>query len=484
MAAIYYRDQEGNYVKKNGGGYKGFPMLKRRKEWAGTTSTSTITEVRFVEQYAPDNYDEKWDAGVDPSTITAYREGNVVTVSANGKRKIKLNPGSNGVFNSFLQLRAIKGLEMLDASEVTSMGGMFVYCQELREVDMSAWHLGKITNAAGVFQYCHNLRRVKMPHGLDCDTLQTTESMFDVCSHLVEVDLGSGPRFLSANTFCHCFRLERVTGLGNVTVLGDGAFASCSQLKDVDLNPAILTGIGECCFMRSSMEDCINMDDLNPECRIGAKSTQAARWPEYQELTAIRDREVPSVVLGVPRADCQKKYPDVKFGVHNIPHDDVDEPVVVYMDKAGCTAFSLYHEWQCIHRGTDLEKANFLAYWEDFEGDKFADRNIEGEIGNFHQVQANMLGWTHEEIRVTSIDQYDIVLERLAQRKPTGIIVTSSNAAGYHSLVVVGGNASTGKLLVVDSSASYQQAEFIWIKFEDIFTAADDKDRLIVHNYD
>jgi hypothetical protein len=50
--------------------------------------------------------------------------------------------------------------------------------------------------------------------------------------------------------------------------------------------------------------------------------------------------------------------------------------------------------------------------------------------------------------------------------------------------VVVGGNASTGKLLVVDSSASYQQAEFIWIKFEDIFTAADDKDRLIVHNYD
>lgn len=492
MAVIYYLDQEGNYVKKNGGGYKGFPMLKQRKLWAGTTSTSTITEVRFVEQYAPDNYDEKWDAGVDPSTITAYREGDVVTVSANGKRQIKLNPGSNGMFNSFYRLKSIKGLEMLDASDVTHIGGMFVYCKELTSVDMSMWHLGKVTKAGGVFQYCYNLRSVKMPHGLHCDTLTTTESMFEECLKLVEVDMGNGPAFLSPFTFKKCINLERVIGLGNVTSIGARAFIYCAKLKDIDLNPAIITSIGESAFRLSSMEDCINMYELPAGCQIGNMATRSARWPDFKMLAAVQDKIVPTVTLRVPHADTQKKYSDMpehKFGYYDTTTDGVDNPVDVPISSHGCSALSLYHVWQCVHHGTDLQKDNFLEYWAAFKGDKFVDRN-DRSIGNFIAAQSAILGWEHEEARITGTDQYDVILERLRNRQPTCVIMNSANSGdeinpSEHVLVVVGGDTLTGKLLLVDSSISQTQAEFVWVKFEDIFTAdADDRDRVIIHTFD
>lgn len=488
MGRMYHLNEKGEYDRMNFGVQiavpESFPTLLSRKTWAGTTSTSTITEVRFVEDYNPDQYDETWDAGVEPGTITAYREGDVVTVSANGKRKIMMNASSNALFNSFYKLKAVKGLEMLDASNVTHIGGMFVYCKELTSVDMSMWHLGKVTKAGGVFQYCYNLRSVKMPHGLNCDTLTTTEAMFDECLKLVEVDMGNSPAVIGDKMFHKCINLERVTGLGGVTTVGAMAFVYCAKLKDIDLNPAIITSIGDSAFRLSNMEDCINMDELNANCVIGNMATRANRWTDFKELGVIQDKVVPTVTLRVPHADSQKRYPDVKFGVHDIPSDDIDHPVDVYIDKAGCTALTLYHEWQCIHRGTDSEKANFLDYWKAFEGDKFVDKNTQGTIGNFFAAQAAVLGWGHEETRVTSVEQYDVILERLSKRLPTCIIMNSANTEGSeHSLIVVGGDTLTSKLLLVDSSISQERAEFVWVKFEDIFTAADDRDRIIVHTF-
>jgi hypothetical protein len=73
---------------------------------------------------------------------------------------------------------------------------------------------------------------------------------------------------------------------------------------------------------------------------------------------------MPTLLLKVPKPDCQRRYPDVKFGYKNVPWDDTQDAVDVYISEGGCSALTLYHEWQCIHRGTDLEKASFLDYWE------------------------------------------------------------------------------------------------------------------------
>lgn len=464
-----------------------FPTLLPKREWIGPARSDLTTEVRFVENYTPDSYDLMWDAGVEPGTITGYMEGTVMTVSANGKRKIKMNANSASMFNCFYELRSVKGLEMLDASEVTHFGGLFVYCKKLTTVDMSMWHCGKVTSIGGMFQYCYELRSVKMPHGLNRDTLTTTASVFDECFKLVEVDMGEGPSTIGDKMFYKCINLERVTGLSAATTIGARAFIYCAKLKDIDLNPAIITSIGESAFRLSNVEDCINMDNLNTACVVGEIATRAKRWPDFKVLGAIQDKVIPTVTLRVPHPDTQKKYTDVKFGYKDVPWDDTTDPVDVSIADGGCSALSLYHEWQCIHRGTDLEKDNFLHYWEAFEGDKFADRNTD-EMGDHFPVQAEMLGWGHSETFITSAEQVDVILDRLTNRQPTCVIMHSSNHVGsYHAIVVVGGDTLSGKLLLLDSAVNAERAEFVWVKFEDIFTQSgpvdNDGDRLIVHTY-
>lgn len=460
-----------------------FPTLLPRKTWVDPTEHSTITEVRFVENYNPTVFDATWDAGVEPGSITAYREGNVVTVSANGKRKIKMNANSAAMFNCFYELRAIKGLEILDASDATNFGGMFVYCKKLTEVDMSMWHCGEVTSIGGMFQYCSELRSVKMPHGLNRDTLSVTASTFEECHNLREVDMGPGPISVGDRMFAKCVNLEHVTGLSAVTTIGTRAFVYCAKLKDIDLNPAILTSIGESAFRLSSVEDCINLDDLNTSCVVADYATRTKRWSDNAVLTAIRTKDIPTVFLSVPHADSQLKYTDVKFAYKDGPWDEDTNPEDVSIARGGCSALSLYHEWQCIHKGTELEKANFLDYWKDFEGDKFADINTDENMPKHFPPQAAMLGWGHEETFITSDEQYDVIIDRLNKHLPTCVIMHSTNIDGYHAVVIIGADTLTRKLAVLDSAVTAEGAVLTWAKFEDIFTDAADGDRLVVHTF-
>lgn len=460
-----------------------YPTLKETGTWRGVTDFTTLTEIRFVENYTPTGPADSWDAGVVAGSITAYREGDVLTVSANGKRKIRLSANAAGTFVGSYKLKKILGLDMLDASEVTSLGGMFVNCYELTDVDMSMWHCGKVTKAGGMFQYCYELRSVKMPHGLNSDTVTVTASMFEECFKLVEVNMANGPTFVGDRMFAKCVNLERVTGLNAVTTIGARAFVYCSKLKDIDLDPAILTSIGESAFRLSSVEDCINLDDLNTACVVADYATRTKRWRNNAVLTAIRTKDIPTVFLSVPHADSQLKYTDVKFAYKDGPWDEDTDPEDVSIARGGCSALSLYHEWQCIHKGTELEKANFLDYWKDFEGDKFADINTDENMPDHFPPQAAMLGWGHEETYITSDEQYDVIIDRLNKHLPTCVIMHSTNIDGYHAVVIIGADTLTRKLAVLDSAVTAEGAVLTWVKFEDIFTDAADGDRLVVHTF-
>ena len=456
----------------------GFPTLLPSIQWRGNTNHQTVKEVRFVENYTPASYDEKWDAGVEAGSITAYREGDIITVSANGKRKMMLNETCVSMFAYFSELVTISGLEMLDASNVTKLGGAFAECHKLVSMDLSTWNCGKLTKCGGMFQHCYELRYVKMPNGLNADTLTATTSMFEECYSLVEIDIGNGPNAIGEKMFAKCVNLERVVGLGSVTTIGARAFIYCSKLTDVDINPAIIDSIGESAFRLSGMEDILYMDNLKASCSTDMLATRTNRW-NASALADVQSRVIPNILLSVPHADSQDKYTDVKFGRKN---KDGTGVVDVSISTAGCSAFSLYHEWQCAYCGTELEKDNFLQYWEAFEGDKFADRNDE-TMEDYFQQQATILGWTHEEVPITGAEQLDIVIDRLNKRMPTGVVMYSSNTSGSHAVLIVGGDATSRKLAVLDSNIHDEGAVLSWIKFEDIFTSGNDADRLVLHTY-
>ena len=186
------------------------------------------------------------------------------------------------------------------------------------------------------------------------------------------------------------------------------------------------------------------------------------------------------ILLGVPHADSQKNYDDEKyiFGHADLPFDDVDEAVDVTIAVGGCIIFALYHEWQCIHRGTDLEMENFEEFWDKYyaTSDKFPTTKKD-----FHADAVDVLGWKCSIKYVTSGDAFKDVIDRLNKGEPTNVTMQSANIIGYHGVVIIGSDAISGKLAVLDSNIT-NQAELVWVKFEDIFTGAGDYDRLHIHS--
>ena len=515
------------------GGGLNYPMLLKESTWLGTTDKDTIEEVRFVESYTSTNYDGKWDAGVVAGEITAYREGNLVTVSANGKQKIKLNKGSGGnCFALMKKLKSIIGLDMIDVSESQNLRTFFSTCPELESVDLSTWVLNDTSKhgVKGFFLDCTKLRSVKMPRCIQapsstdgifcgcsslvdvefgscwnitnsdktyptfdgCDNLRRVVfgadttivpetstaldsyvGLFEGCRNLVEVEFKGEITTIPGKTFSKCFNLERVTGLCNVTTIGDRAFIQTTKLKDIDLDPAKLTSIGESAFRFSSIEDCIIMDDLNPACTVGTVATRKSRWGA--ELGKVQDLTVPTVMLRVPHPTSQLRYPDVVFTKMEPPFDSTKPAQDVSIAIGGCTLVTLYHEWQCVKRGTNDEKQDFNAFWDMYVEDGYPKdwtskkaEEIEKDLRSVIGLEAD----DYEKIKVVGAEQLKIIINRLNNGLPTQCYMRSANSSGAHAVLIIGGDAKTNRVAVLESALS-SDPEIVWVKLEDMLSMND-----------
>ena len=152
--------------------------------------------------------------------------------------------------------------------------------------------------------------------------------------------------------------MTKVSGLHNVTEIGERAFFRCHSLKDLsDLNVSKLTFISSDAFRTSSAEDCL-IGEIPSTCVVKARSTRAKRW-NTSDLTAISEfkSRVPySIYLPVPNRDCQSlpKYKEIDY----IRVDDgptFSEGGNNYTMYEGCSIFGVYHVWNCLHAGTDKE---------------------------------------------------------------------------------------------------------------------------------
>ena len=140
----------------------------------------------------------------------------------------------------------------------------------------------------------------------------------------------------------------------------------------------------------------------------------------------------------------------------------------------GCQILALYHEWQCVHRGTESVKANFDEFWTTY---KFTTTS-----NDYHSDAVRALGWGGSMENVSNGTDINKVLDRLKNGMPTYIRMHSVNISGYHDLLIIGSDTITGKMALIDSNIT-NKAELVWVKFEDIFTGAGDFDRLYFHTY-
>ena len=84
-------------------------------------------------------------------------------------------------FKEFRNLTSVVGLNNLDTSKVTHMGGMFFGCQSLQSLDLSSFKTTKVKSMNSMFEDCKSLRSLDLS-SFDTSEVTDMSGMFYNCT--------------------------------------------------------------------------------------------------------------------------------------------------------------------------------------------------------------------------------------------------------------------------------------------------------------
>ena len=141
-------------------------------------------------------------------------------------------------FRDMTRLQTITGLYYLNTSQVTSMKGMFAWCDSLQSVDVSSFNTANVTDMIAMFAYCEQLSSLNLSH-FSTSNVTLMSNMFVGCHQLTSLDVssfntdnvtnmyamfGDCPKLTSLNL--SGFNTDKVT---NMSLM----FLDCSQLQTI-----------------------------------------------------------------------------------------------------------------------------------------------------------------------------------------------------------------------------------------------------------
>ena len=457
-------------------------MLSRVAAWytpsGNTFNRRDVTEVRIVREYTPTgNEDQSWNGDANSTgAIRCYRTGSVVTISSEGAEKIRLQSDAKNLFANFYSVTKITGLEIFDASEVTTLNGAFANNRELEHLDISSWHTPKLENIGGLCAECYKLKTFKgFYYGIpSCFNRERANSLFQNCYELSEVELGRGLPVLGNKALYKCLNLEKVSGAGSVTTIGEQACTYTPKLVDIDLNSSIIESIGADSCRLSSLEDGADLSVV-PVDAVGLYATRRKRWTAEQQ-DAINSVVIPKYVyLEVPNPDNQSNY------TFDYAKKDGEMRTVAL---SGCPALTIYHEYQAIHKryGGKIYN-NFKEWWDELILARDPDFANNHDLASALNDIRAWLGWTYnpntDKQYVTSEAQMQFLVERLMDGLPTYASFYSSNTVdGLHAGLIIGVSPESRKFAILDPNVIINSAPdntpevpgtVSWLGFEDIF---------------
>lgn len=285
------------------------------------------------------------------------------------------------------------------------------------------------------------------------------------------VVVSSLPTELQTDMFFKFRSVEVITGLGAVTAIGDFAFAHTPNLREVDLVGSNIQTIGDRACYLSSIEDCVDFSGVPLE-NIGQMATRRKRWSE-QGLRDLQSISFPkSIYLDIPYPDNQNNYDDVPFCKYP---DGTDRSAA----DSGCASFITYNIWNYLHSETD-QYHNWLDWFNatlNADG-SFAETTIFDGTGAYYNKLFSSLGWKHiAEEAFDAAAKANLILDSLNRGYPVwvGIRNNAYSGTGTHAVTVVGYNADTHKIAVLDPMWSKGQTpEVRWFAFEDMFVEGED----------
>ena len=97
---------------------------------------------------------------------------------------------TTGWFYKLTSLKSIEGLEHLNTSQVTDMGGMFLGCESLAALDLSSFDTSQVTDMSYMFCGCSALTSLDVSH-FDTSQVEWMRGLFEGCSSLTALDLSN-----------------------------------------------------------------------------------------------------------------------------------------------------------------------------------------------------------------------------------------------------------------------------------------------------
>ena len=118
-------------------------------------------------------------------------------------------------FYSMSNLQSITGIEFLNTSIVTYMGGMYRGCSKLTSIDVSGFNTENVLEMTLMFADCDNLTSLDLSSFNTCSLTDMT-GMFENSPNLTDIDLNG-------------FNTSKVLSM-------DGVFKGCQSLRTLDLS--------------------------------------------------------------------------------------------------------------------------------------------------------------------------------------------------------------------------------------------------------
>lgn len=343
--------------------------------------------------------------------------------------------------------------------------------------------------------------------------------------------LSNATRFVNASsaltsignlTFYRCFGLRTLSGLDRVTTIGQRAFLGCPSIVSIDLDEAVCKNAGDFAFHISSVEDGAPLAQWDG-VGFGLCANRELKWGDT--LTEVQNaRYSATKVMQCTNPDMQTNYPGIDFcsGINGGAH------TFVSVSDGGCVGLSLYHAYNTVHANDGLACASFMEFWlnvlraESYtapvthcikrglinpilvydsntdngyvKGVEERDGNIYFHLYNFsggtddHEILGAMLrnlGWKmSEKIRTYGAEAKRLIDRSLQQGIP--VLATVNHMSTYedaghnegdHEVCIIGCDAVTGKLTVVDSTgAAGSKGHIYTVAYEDMFYSHEEEE--------
>ena len=142
-------------------------------------------------------------------------------------------------FSRWYELELIEGLENLNTSMLTDMSEMFLYCSNLKSLDLSGFKTDNVTNMESMFCGCSSLTNLDVS-SFRTDKVTNMNNMFCDCSSLTSLDLDN-------------FDTSNVNDMRSM-------FAHCSSLTDLDLSSFKTDKVTNMSYMFNECKSLTNLD--------------------------------------------------------------------------------------------------------------------------------------------------------------------------------------------------------------------------------